>query len=141
MCAVLRHGSPHPPSLTNHRNKLGFTGRAAREVLATKCGSLGEARITERNTVCPALCPWQFIWEQELEYLEGHRASGGRKPRQCCCPENLCHSQWILMPPSPHVPAVHELQWLFPPYKAPRACTSVSDMDQGLYLISSSPML
>lgn len=41
MCAVLRQDSPQPSSLTNHGNKLGFSGRAAREVLATKRGSVG----------------------------------------------------------------------------------------------------
>lgn len=37
VCAVLSHD---PSPLTKHRNKLGLAGRAAREVLATECGSL-----------------------------------------------------------------------------------------------------
>lgn len=53
------------------------------------------------------------------------RTSRGRKPPECC-PENLGDSQWISVPPCPGVPA--ELQWLMPPHRAPRACSSAPQL-------------
>lgn len=138
--------SPHPSQT------MGINWDSAEELpekfLPQNVAQWEEVGIPVGNIVCPGLCPWELIWEQYMEYLEGHRVSRGRKPLRSCWPENLCHSQWILMPPSPylmppspHGRAAHELQWLIPPYKAPRACSSVSDIDQGLCLISSSALI